>query len=641
MIIRGSDGALMILFLKPYFEIKPWAGNELSKIYDCPKNTGEAWIISGYKNKSSIITNGKFKGKSLRYLWTNYPELFDDFPSKEFPLLVKLISASENLSVQVHPNDDYALKTKNSLGKFECWYILPETTASSIILGVNAKNSMELKNIIDSNTIENFLIHKQIEKDDLIVVEPGTVHAIKGGTFLLEIQESSDITYRLYDYNREPKRELHIKDSLNVIDYNNKKNPVYKFKEEDTFKNKHFNIYKLFVNGSKKLEIKGFEAFYILNGIGKVNGLDIKKGDTFLITSDVNYIKFKGELEMISVITNAKYEEREKMRKVALITGITTQDGYYLTKLLLEKNYEVHGIVKSNLSNLLYDEFASNENFILHVGDLTDGSNLNRIIENVKPDEVYHLASQSQVDVSFEMPEYTTEVNCLGTLRLLDAIKNSEIKTKVFNLCSPYMFSGESFPQNENTRLDPKSPYAVSKTYSYLMARCYRNNNNLFITNGICYNHESILRNSAFVAAKIVNFAKKIRNKEKDVLELGNLNAVREWGHASDYANAYWMSLQLNKSDDFIISTGVGCSVREFTTKVLAKVGCDLIWQGAGLDEVGINKKTNEVLVRVNTKYIRPIDVVGLIGEPSKFMNATNFKFKYNIDTLIDSLLEE
>ena len=220
----------MILFLKPYFEIKPWAGNELNKIYDCPEGTGEAWIVSGYKNKSSIVSNGKYKGETLRHLWIKHPELFGDYPDKEFPLLLKLISAKENLSVQVHPNDDYALKKHNSLGKFECWYVLPETKADSVTLGVNVKNSVELKNVIDKGLIENFLINKEIEADDLVIVEPGRVHAIHGDTFVLETQESSDITYRLYDFNRLPKRELHIEDSLNVIDYNNDKNLIHRFK---------------------------------------------------------------------------------------------------------------------------------------------------------------------------------------------------------------------------------------------------------------------------------------------------------------------------------------------------------------------------------------------------------------------------
>ncbi len=633
----------MILFLKPYFEVKPWAGNELNKIYDCPEGTGEAWIVSGYNNKSSIITNGRYKGQTLRHLWRKHPELFGNYPEKEFPLLLKLISSSDNLSVQVHPNDDYALKTKNSLGKFECWYILPETTADSVTLGVNVKNSAELKEVIDQNLVESFLINRPISKDDLIIVEPGTVHAIHGDTFLLEVQESSDITYRLYDYNREPKRELHIEDSLNVIDFNNSKNRIHNFKEQDTFKNSHFNMYKLFVDTSEEYENKGFEIFYIIDGNGFVNGTPIKKGDTFILTADSQKMEFEGNLEIMAVIPKPKEEERLKMRKTALITGITKQDGYYLTKLLLEKNYEVHGLIqsKSQLESRYIINFLDNPNFFTHIGDLTDGSNINRIIENVKPDEIYHLASQSHVDASFEMPEYTTEVNALGTLRLLDAVKNSEIRTKVFCLSSPYMFSGENYPQTEDTVFEPKSPYAVSKVYAYQMARCYRENNNLFVTNGICYNHESQMRDKSFVAMKIIDTAKMIREGKKKVLELGNLDARREWGHAEDYAKAMWFSLQQDKPNDYIISTGECYTVREFVEKTYSKIGINLLWVGEGLDEVGVDAVTKEVYVTVSSKFIRPNDAKVLVGDSTKFTKDTGFSFKYDLDKLIESLMED
>jgi phosphomannose isomerase type I len=633
----------MILFLKPYFEIKPWAGDDLNKIYDCPEQSGEAWIISGFKNKSSIIINGKYKGQTLRNMWINHPELFGNFPDKEFPLLVKLISAKDNLSIQVHPNDDYALKTKNSLGKFECWYILPETTTNKITIGVNAKSASEMRNIINKGLVEEFLINKPIEKDDLIIVEPGTVHAIRGGTFLLEVQESSDITYRLFDFNREPRRELHIEDSLNVIDFNNLKNRIFKFQKNDKFENKHFNMYKFSINGMQKYENKCFMMVYILSGLGKINGVSIKKGDAFILTKDSEEIIFEGQLEVMLVEPKPKDKERLRMRKIALITGLTNQDGYYLAKLLLEKNYEVHGIIqsKSQLTSRFIIEFNNNENFFTHIGDLTDASNLNRIVESIKPDEIYHLASQSHVDVSFDMPEYTTEVNCLGTLRLLDAIKSSEIRTKLFSLSSPYMFSGNIFPQNENTAIDPKSPYAISKVYAYQMGKCYRDNYNLFITNGICYNHESKLRDESFVAMKIISNAKMIRNGQKKILELGNLNARREWGHAEDYAYAMWLSLQQDKPNDYIISTGCSYTVREFVQKVYNKIGIDIRWVGVGLDEKGLDAKTGETLISVSLKYIRPNDIDVLYGDSTKFKNDTGHIFKYDLDKLIDSLLEE
>ena len=633
----------MILFLKPYFELKPWSGLELSNIYDCPIGTGEAWIVSGYKNKSSIIMNGKFAGKSLRTIWNEHPELFGSFQDKEFPLLLKLISAKDNLSVQVHPNDDYALKTKNSLGKFECWYILPETKASTVTLGVNVKSSSELQDVINKGLIEEFLINKSIEKDDLVIVEPGTVHAINGGTFLLEVQESSDITYRLYDFNRLPKRELHIEDSLKVIDFNNAKNRIHKFKNQDTFKNAHFNMYKLFVEDRTVYENKEFEIFYIIDGKGEVNGTSVKKGDTFIITSDSQKIEFTGELEIMAVVPKPKSKERLRMRKTALITGLTNQDGYYLTKLLLKKDYEVHGIIQSRsvLTSKYIVDFTDNENFFVHIGDLTDASNLNRIVESVKPDEIYHLASQSHVDISFDMPEYTTEVNSLGTLRLLDAIKASEIKTKMFSLSSPYIFSGEIYPQTEETKIDPKSPYAISKVYAYQMGKCYRENYNLFISNGICYNHESTMRDSSFVSMKIISHVKRLLIGEKSILEVGNLNAKREWGHAEDYAYAMWLSLQQDKPDDYIISTGEAYTVRDFIEVTYKKIGITIKWVGDGLNEVGIDSKTSEILVKVNSKFIRPNDAKVLVGDSTKFLKNTGFSFKYDLGKLIDCLLEE
>mgnify|MGYP004654112539 FL=1 len=629
----------MILFLKPYFEIKPWAGNELNKMFDCPDHTGEAWIVSGYKNKSSIITNGRYKGQTLRHVWNKHPELFGDFKEKEFPLLLKLISSSDKLSVQVHPNDDYALKTKNSLGKFECWYILPETKAKSITVGINLKNQIELKDVLNKGLIEQYLINKDIKNDDLIIVEPGTVHAIHEDTFLLEVQESSDITYRLYDYNRLPARALHIEDSLNVIDFNNSKNRIHNFKEQDTFKNSHFNMYKLIVNGTQDYENKGFEIFYIISGEGKINDSKIKKGDSFILTANTSKITFSGNLEIMAVIPKEKSKERLRMRKIALITGVTNQDGYYLTKLLLEKNYEVHGLIqsKSQAYGIYTNKFKNNENYFLHIGDLTDGSNLNRIIETVKPDEVYHLASQSHVDISFDMPEYTTEVNSLGTLRLLDAVKNSEIRTKIFCLSSPYIFSGEVYPQNEETLIDPKSPYAISKVFAYQMCKCYRETNNLYVVSGICYNHESPIRDKSFVSMKIIDH---LKNNKNEVLELGNLDARREWGHTEDYANAIWLSLQQDKPEDYVISTGEAFTIREFVTLAYDKVGIKLNWVGTGLDEVAINTKTNEVMVKVNSKYLRPNDAKVLVGDSTKFISKTGYQFKYDINKLIDSLME-
>lgn len=631
----------MILFLAPYFEVKPWAGDELNKLYDCPESTGEAWIVSGYDKKSSIILNGQYKGKTLRWLWVNHPELFGSFEESEFPLLLKLISSKEDLSIQVHPNDDYALKTKNSLGKFECWYVLPETKAKEVTVGIDCANAVELKNIIDNNQIDKFLINKEIKPKDLVVIEPGRVHAIHGDTFVLETQESSDITYRLYDYNRMPLRQLHIEDSLNVIRYDNNKNFIYDFSGNDRFKNEHFNFEHVILNKSKRFHKQGFKIVYVLDGIAKVNGIDIKKGDSFLITEDEEDIYFEGNVE-IALITPKNRKERLKMRKRALITGVVGQDGYYLTKLLLDKGYEVHSVIQSQLSLNLsaLKEFNENENFFSHIGDMTDTSSINKILLSVKPDEVYHLASQSHVAYSFEIPEYTAQVNALGTLRIVDAIKNSEFRTKLFNLSTAYLFKGDITPQTEETPFEPQNPYSISKEYAHNIVKSYRENYNIYAVNGIAYNHESILRDDSFVSKKIINAAKDIKNNRLDCLELGNLNAKREWGFAEDYAYAMWLSLQQAKATDYIFSTGVAYTVREFATKAFKHVGINLTWEGEGLNEVA-KDDNGKVIIKVNSKFFRPNDANALVGCPKKFNDATGFKFNDNIDDLIKIMMED
>lgn len=635
----------MILFLKPYFEVKPWAGEELNKIYDCPNNTGEAWICSGYLNKSSVITNGKYRGQTLRHVYLKHPELFDNFDDKEFPLLIKLISSSEDLSVQVHPNDDYALKKHNSLGKFECWYILPETKSKDIVLGINCNNAIELENIIKSNNIENYLIKQEIKSDDLIIVEPGTVHAVKANTFLLEVQEPSDITYRLYDYNREPRRELHIEDSLNVINYNNLNNKVHDFKCEDTLKNDHFNLYKLIVNNKTIYQNKGFEIFYILNGKGTINNTAIKKGDCFILTSDKDDFVIEGNLELIAVIPKKKDKERLRMRKVALITGIVSQDGHYLIDLLLNKDYEIHGLIqsKTQVNNPLISEYTNNDSvynrrLFLHIGDLTDTSNLASLIANIRPDEIYHLAGQNHVDLSFEIPEYTADVNALGTLRLLEAIKRSEYKTKLFNLSTCQLFDGEVYPQNEDTKFNPNSPYAVSKLYAHQIVKAYRDNYKLYAVNGICYNHESPLRENTFLSKKVCEYLKKLKkNGYTKPLKLGNLYAKREWGHAKDYVLAYYLSLQQDRPDDYIISTNKAYTVKEFVELAFSKLGINLTWQGEGIDEVGI--ANNITYVVIDKEYLRIGDAKVLVGDSTKFRELTNWSPDYNLDKLIDEML--
>lgn len=636
----------MILFLKPYYEVKPWAGNELNNIYDCPTSTGEAWIVSGYLNKSSVITNGRYKGQTLRHLYNKHPELFGNFPDKEFPLLIKLISSSEDLSVQVHPNDDYARRF-NQYGKYECWYVLPETKASNVILGINAKNALEVKQMIKDKTIENYLVKEDIKPNDLVVVEPGVVHAIKANTFVLEVQEASDITYRLYDYDRLPKRELHIDDSLNVINYNNLRNNIYHFKDEDTLKNEHFNLYKLNINSSTTYENKGFEIFYVLNGKGEINNTPIKKGDTFIFTNNNETFNITGNLELIAVIPKPKRKERLNLRKVALITGIVGQDGSYLTELLLAKGYEVHGIIQSkgqiynsNISRFTNDDEIYNKLLFLHIGDMTDTSNLNQLLESIKPDEIYHLAGQNHVDLSFDMPEYTADVNAIGTLRLLDAIKRSEYRTKLFNLSTCQLFDGETYPQNEDTKFNPISPYAVSKLYAHHIVKSYRDNYRIFAVNGICYNHESKYRDESFLSNKVCKYIKELKNGYTKPLKLGNLYSKREWGHAKDYALAMWMSLQLDKPEDYVISTGKAYSVKEFVEHAFNKVNIKLTWQGEGVNEVGIGND-GKIYITIDKELLRPNDAKVLVGDSTYFKNQSGWEPSYDLDKLLDEMLED
>lgn len=637
---------VLILFLKPYFEDKPWGGNTLSTRYDCNPSTGEAWIVSGFKGKSSIIKNGIYKGETLRSLWIKHKELFGDFPDKEFPVLIKLIDAADKLSIQVHPDDEYALMRNNQLGKFECWYILPETKNSKIIAGVNAKSRKELKMLIDNNLLDTSLIKRDIKPDDLVIIEPGTVHAILKDTFLLEVQETSDITYRLYDYNREPLRELHIEDALNVVKFK-KNNPVHDFKEPNSYQNDFFDFHKVIVDGTVSYESNNFEICYVIDGSCILAGKEVHSGDTFILTKEMNTIIASGKAKILVIVPKPKNKERLKMRKVALITGIVGQDGSYLTDFLLEKGYEVHGIIQSysqinnpSLRHLVSNKEVMNVNLFLHIGDLTDSSNINRIIENVKPDEIYHLASQSHVDISFEIPEYTTEVNSLGTLRILDAIKESGIRSKVFNSSTCLLYGGDSNAKSEKSPFDPKNPYAVSKMYAHYMVKNYRDNYGIYAVNGILFSHDSPRREATFVSQKIIQTVKKIMAGKEECLYLGNINAKREWGHAKEYAIAMWLMLQQDTPDDYVVSVECVHPVREFVEKTFKYYGIDLVWEGTGFDEVGKNKKNGDILVRIDKSLFRVKDHDVLLGDCTKFKTATNWKYQITMEELIKDMIE-
>ena len=307
--------------------------------------------------------------------------------------------------------------------------------------------------------------------------------------------------------------------------------------------------------------------------------------------------------------------------KKALITGITGQDGSYLAEFLLEKNYEVHGIHRrSSISNMNRIEHLIDKIYI-HDGDLTDSSSLIRIINNVKPDEIYNLAAQSHVQVSFDVPEYSGDVDALGTLRVLEAVRILGLtnKTKVYQASTSELYGKvEEIPQKETTPFHPYSPDAVAKMYGFWITKEYREAYGMFAVNGILFNHESERRGENFVTRKITLAAGRIAEGIQDHLELGNMDSLRDWGYAKDYVECMWLILQQKKPDDFVIATGVQHTVRDFTEKAFAANGIKVIWEGKGLNEKGYDSKTGRMIVCVNPKWFRPTDVDNLLGDPTK-----------------------
>lgn len=341
--------------------------------------------------------------------------------------------------------------------------------------------------------------------------------------------------------------------------------------------------------------------------------------------------------------------------KTALITGITGQDGAYLAELLLSKGYIVHGIkrrsslLNTDRINHLYD----NKRFSLHYGDLTDSSNLIRIIQETQPDEIYNLGAQSHVKVSFEMAEYTANVDAVGPLRILEAIRilNLENKTKFYQASSSEMYGlVQAVPQSESTPFYPRSPYAVAKLYAYWITVNYREAYNMFACNGILFNHESPLRGETFVTRKITMAVANIALGVQKELLIGNLDAKRDWGHAKDYVEAMWLILQQDKPDDFVVATGITTTVREFIKMSFAEVGIMLRFEGEEVNEIGIidgiesssfKMKTGDVIVKVDSRYFRPSEVDLLIGDANKAKNQLGWQPKYDLQALIKEMVSE
>ena len=336
-------------------------------------------------------------------------------------------------------------------------------------------------------------------------------------------------------------------------------------------------------------------------------------------------------------------------RKVALITGVTGQDGAYLSELLLEKNYEVHGIKRrassfntSRIDHLYQDKHKENVNFFLHYGDLTDATNLIRIIQEVQPDEIYNLGAQSHVKVSFEIPEYTANSDALGTLRILEAIRILKLEKKIkFYQASTSELYGKSqeVPQNEKTPFYPRSPYGVAKLYAFWIVKNYREAYGMFACNGILFNHESPMRGETFVTRKITRAAVKIKLGVQKKLYLGNLDAKRDWGHAKDYVDGMWRMLQHENAEDFVLATGKTNTIREFCNLSFQELGIKINWKGKGENEVGLDASTGKEIILIDSNYYRPTEVDLLVGDASKAKKLLDWEPQNNLNSLIKEMI--
>lgn len=338
------------------------------------------------------------------------------------------------------------------------------------------------------------------------------------------------------------------------------------------------------------------------------------------------------------------------MSKVALITGVTGQDGAYLSELLLSKGYEVHGIKRRSslfntdrIDHLYQDPHEKDIKFKLHFGDLTDSSNLTRIIQEVQPDEIYNLAAQSHVKVSFETPEYTANSDAMGTLRILEAIRvlGLEKKTRFYQASTSELYGKvQEVPQTEKTPFYPRSPYGVAKLYGFWIVKNYREAYGMYACNGILFNHESPLRGETFVTRKITRAAARIKLGMQDTMYLGNLDAKRDWGHAKDYVEGMWRMLQQEQADDYVLATNKTIEVRAFVSMAFKELGIEVEWKGKGVDEIGLNKANGDVLVKVDPKYFRPTEVDLLIGDASKAKRELGWEPTYTVEELVKDMVQ-
>ncbi len=329
--------------------------------------------------------------------------------------------------------------------------------------------------------------------------------------------------------------------------------------------------------------------------------------------------------------------------KKAFITGITGQDGSFLAEFLIDKGYEVHGIIRraSNFNTQKIDHLMSHPQLSLHYGDLTDSSNLNKLLGSIQPDEIYNLGAQSHVKVSFEVPEYTAQVDAVGTLRLLDAMQNQCPNARFYQASTSELYGKvQEIPQKETTPFYPRSPYGVAKLYGYWIVKNFREAYDMFACNGILFNHESERRGKTFVTRKITTILSEISVGLTDVLKLGNLDAKRDWGYAKDYVEMMWLMLQQDKADDFVVATGKMYTVREFVEKAAKHVDMEIVWKGEGVEEKGYDAKTGNLVVEVDPRYFRPAEVELLVGDPTKAKEVLGWEPKVDIDELVEIMMK-
>ena len=329
--------------------------------------------------------------------------------------------------------------------------------------------------------------------------------------------------------------------------------------------------------------------------------------------------------------------------KRAFVTGTTGQDGSYLVELLIDKGYEVHGTMRraSVFNTARIEHMMDHPRLMLHHSDLTDSSSLNKLLSTIKPDEIYNLGAQSHVSVSFEVPEYTAQVDATGTLRLLDAMHTFCPEARFYQASTSEMYgNAREVPQSETTPFHPRSPYAVAKLYAYWITRNFRESYDLYACNGILFNHESERRGRTFVTRKITTNLAQVKLGLRQTVRLGNIDAKRDWGYAKEYVRAMWLMLQQDEADDFVIATGKMYSVRDFSERCAAWLGYNLVWEGEGVDEIGRDEATGKLLVEIDERYFRPAEVDELLGDPSKAARVLGWEAKVGLDELVDIMME-